>query len=201
MHLQACKLPPWAIHLLNYFERLASRYADTTYTVSPSYSSILQGRGIEPLPITWGGYANAAVFHPGRRHEGNWRENLTFGHPHDFLLVTAGRVSPEKDINFLVKLVRFFRNRGLAVRLAIIGDGPARDDFIGLHGDPATGIWFVPGFLQQNELAAFYASADVVASASTFETFGYTALEAMACGTPFLGPNAQGFRDVVAHES
>ena len=44
-----------------------------------------------------------------------------------------------------------------------------------------------------------YASVDCVTSASTFETFGFTALEAMQCGTPFLGPRAQGFRDVVAH--
>jgi glycosyltransferase involved in cell wall biosynthesis len=60
-------------------------------------------------------------------------------------------------------------------------------------------VWFVPGFLKQDELAQVYASVDVVASASTFETFGFTALEAMACGTPFLGPRAQGFRDVVEH--
>ena len=36
-------------------------------------------------------------------------------------------------------------------------------------------------------------------AASTFETFGYTAIEAMACGTPFLGPRAQGYRDTVQH--
>ena len=37
------------------------------------------------------------VFNPSRAYEGgNWREKLTFGHPDDFIMAFAGRISPEK---------------------------------------------------------------------------------------------------------
>ena len=130
-----------------------------------------------PSQVTWGGYANPVVFNPERRLEGSWRETLTFGHPNEFVMAYAGRISPEKDIGFLVALVKRFRDEGHGVWLALIGDGPATEEFRPLHGDPAHGVWFVPGFLPQRELAQVYASVDCVASASTFETFGFTALE------------------------
>jgi glycosyltransferase involved in cell wall biosynthesis len=202
--LDKCQQPAWCVAAVKCLEPLGTWFADATYTVSPSYSAILRQRGIRCLGVTWGGYANPAVFHPGRRGEGQaaaggWRNVLSFNHPNDFILITAGRVSPEKDIGFLVELVRRARAGGLKVRLAIIGDGPAASEFAPLHGLESSGVWFVPRFLKQTELAEVYASVDCVCSASTFETFGFTSLEAMACGTPFLGPRAQGFRDVVQH--
>ena len=202
--LDKCQQPAWCISAVKCLEPLGTWFADGTYTVSPSYSAILRQRGIRCLDVTWGGYANPDVFHPGRRGEGQealggWREVLSFGNPNDFILITAGRVSPEKDIGFLVEMVRRARALGKKVRLAIIGDGPAASEFVDLHGLESSGVWFVPRFLNQRELAQVYASVDCVCSASTFETFGFTSLEAMACGTPFLGPRAQGFRDVVQH--
>jgi len=197
--LEKCGQPWPIVRLCGALEPLGTWFADATYTVSPSYSAILLQRGIRCLDLTWGGYANPAVFHPGRASSGDWRHKLSFGHPDDFILITAGRVSPEKNVEFLVELVRRFRSQGHRVWLAVIGDGPAAADFAPLHGSEDAGIWCIPGFLSQVELAEVYASVDVVASASTFETFGYTALEAMQCGTPFLGPRAQGFRDTVAH--
>ena len=193
------------VRLVKMMEPLGTWFADATFTVSPSYAGILMQRGIQCLDVTWGGYANPVVFNPERAIDETtgkptpWREKLTFGHPDEFVLAYAGRVSPEKDIGFLVNLVKGFRDRGHGVWLALIGDGPAAEEFKALHGDPQYGVWFVPGFLPQKELAQVYASVDCVTSASTFETFGFTALEAMQCGTPFLGPRAQGFRDVVAH--
>ena len=193
------------VRLVKMMEPLGTWFADATFTVSPSYAGILMQRGIQCLDVTWGGYANPVVFNPERAIDETtgkptpWREKLTFGHPDEFVLAYAGRVSPEKDIGFLVNLVKGFRDRGHGVWLALIGDGPAAEEFKPLHGDPAHGVWFVPGFLPQKELAQVYASVDCVTSASTFEPFGFTALEAMQCGTPFLGPRAQGFRDVVAH--
>lgn len=197
--LGKCNQPWWVVRLVKMMEPLGTWFADATYTVSPSYAGILVQRGIKCLDVTWGGYANPLVFNPERRFEGDWRNTLTFGHPDEFVLAYAGRISPEKDIDFLVALVKKFRDEGHGVWLALIGDGPAADEFRGLHGDLAHGVWFLPGFLPQKELAQVYASVDCVTSASTFETFGFTALEAMQCGTPFLGPRAQGFRDVVAH--
>ncbi len=46
------------------------------------------------------------------------------------------------------------------------------------------------GFLERDELAAFYSALDVFAFPSPVETQGLVALEANACGTPVVGANA-----------
>jgi glycosyltransferase involved in cell wall biosynthesis len=50
------------------------------------------------------------------------------------------------------------------------------------------------------ELAALYNSADVMVVPSRLETFGQTACEALACGTPVVCFDTSGLRDVVEHE-
>jgi glycosyltransferase involved in cell wall biosynthesis len=73
----------------------------------------------------------------------------------------------------------------------------------GLRGDavaPAVDgrvTWL--GRLQEDELIAEYQSCDVLLSLSRYEGFGYTALEAMACGKPVVGFAAGGISEVVRH--
>ncbi len=49
-------------------------------------------------------------------------------------------------------------------------------------------------------LALAYSSADVMVVPSMQETFGQTASEALACGTPVVTFNATGLKDIVDHE-
>jgi len=54
------------------------------------------------------------------------------------------------------------------------------------------------GRLSERELIDEYMHCDAVVSLSRYEGFGYTALEGMACGKPFLGFHTSGLTDVVA---
>jgi glycosyltransferase involved in cell wall biosynthesis len=54
------------------------------------------------------------------------------------------------------------------------------------------------GFVPDNDLAKQYHEADVFVYPSRYEGFGYTPLEAMACGTPVITSNTSSIPEVVA---
>ena len=72
----------------------------------------------------------------------------------------------------------------LDIGVVIAGDGPARSGLRRRAADRETVIF--PGFLDRDELAAFYTALDAFAFPSPAETEGLVALEAIACGTPVV---------------
>jgi phosphatidylinositol alpha-mannosyltransferase len=64
------------------------------------------------------------------------------------------------------------------------------------HGDPD--ITFVGAVLGARP--SYYANCSVYACPTTKASFGITLLESMACGTPIVCSDLNGFRNVVAHE-
>jgi len=55
------------------------------------------------------------------------------------------------------------------------------------------------GFLPEADLIRLYAACDVMVVPSRYESFGQTAVEALACGTPVVSFDATGPRDIVTH--
>ena len=80
-------------------------------------------------------------------------------------------------------------------RLALVGDGPYRQQLETLFAGSATN--FV-GYLAGEELASAYASADAFLFPSSTETLGLVLLEAMAAGCPVVGANRGGIPDIVS---
>ncbi len=82
----------------------------------------------------------------------------------------------------------------LGARLAIIGEGPQREQIAAL-GDPRI---VTPGYLKDRaELAKWLASADIYVSAMANETFGVSIVEAQASGLPVVGVAAGAMVDRV----
>jgi glycosyltransferase involved in cell wall biosynthesis len=106
-------------------------------------------------------------------------------------LIYVGRLAPEKGIGRLKTIFGWIPN----VRLAIVGDGPARRD---LEGEFAGTPTVFPGLLLGEELAAAYASADAFLFPSTTETLGMAMIEALASGLPVIAANSGASREVVS---
>jgi glycosyltransferase involved in cell wall biosynthesis len=150
----------------------------------------LREEGIERVRL-WPQGVDATHFHPDRFSK-DWRIRLTTGHPGERLLLYVGRLSHEKDISRLRSVVEEVPG----VRLALVGDGPARRD---LEEEFAGTPTVFTGVLQGDELAMAFASADAFVFPSTTETLGMAMIEALASGLPVLAASTGATGEVVTN--
>jgi glycosyltransferase involved in cell wall biosynthesis len=98
-------------------------------------------------------------------------------------LLYVGRVSREKNLPVLVEAFQKLITHKPKVHLVVVGDGPYRPQMQAvLKEAPAT----FTGYLQGDDLAQAYASADLFVFPSTTDTFGNVVLEAQSSGLPVI---------------
>jgi glycosyltransferase involved in cell wall biosynthesis len=107
------------------------------------------------------------------------------------LIGYTGRHGYEKHLSELVEAAAL-----LDVTVVFGGDGPAHPDLERRADDLDVDARFL-GFLDREEMAAFYSALDAFAFPSPVETQGLVALEANACGTPVVGANAGALADTI----
>jgi len=105
----------------------------------------------------------------------------------------TGRHGFEKDLGTILEAVD-----GLDATVVFGGDGPARETLESQASSVDADVRFL-GFLDREELPAFYSSLSVFAFPSPVETQGLVALEANACGTPVVGVDSGALSDTVDH--
>jgi glycosyltransferase involved in cell wall biosynthesis len=103
----------------------------------------------------------------------------------------TGRHGYEKRLEELIDAAA-----GLDVTLVFGGDGPARADLERLASERGVDARFL-GFLDREDLPAFYAALDLFAFPSPVETEGIAAREAAACGTPVVGADSGALAETV----
>lgn len=183
------------------FEPLLWRYlrwlfnnCQHTYVPSQVTRDQLIRGGIRDVRVFERG-VDSVQFHP-RKHSEAIRESLGV-EPGGALVLYAGRVSKEKNLDVLLQAFIALAGDHPKARLVVTGEGPRRRALAKSFRNP--GITFT-GWKRGEELAALLASADVFALPSTTETLSLVSLESMASGVPVLAMNAGGVRDVVQHE-
>jgi glycosyltransferase involved in cell wall biosynthesis len=120
------------------------------------------------------------LFNPGRRSEEIRRK---FGVTGDApIALVVGRVSSEKNIGLAIQAFTRMRKACPEMACVVVGDGPARAKLRRDHPD----VQF-PGYLLGEDLAACYASADILLFPSETETFGNVLTEGLASGLAILG--------------
>lgn len=157
--------------------------ADLNLCPSEYTKNQLRDHQFERLKI-WGRGVDTERFHPSFRDMG-WRSHLTDGHPEAPLLLFVSRLANEKRIDWLLNLF----NELPDIRLAIVGDGPARGELETLFKNTPT---VFAGYLHGEALSRAYASADMFVFPSNSETFGNVVIEAMASGLPAICARAGG---------
>ncbi|PJE32927.1 Alpha-monoglucosyldiacylglycerol synthase [Pseudooceanicola marinus] len=110
------------------------------------------------------------------------------------LLVTVSRLSPEKNLGFILSAMARLKTEGApSFRLLVLGDGEERTaletqiDTLGIGGDVS-----MLGDVPSDEVPSHLAIADIFVFASAAETQGMVVLEAMAAGLPVVAVNSSG---------
>jgi len=162
--------------------------ADLILATSQAMQGELEANGIRRVKL-WRRGVDTDLFHPSRRSDA-MRARLTDGYPEDRLLLYVGRLSAEKEVERFREVLEAIPG----VRAALVGDGPHRQKLEQHFAGTATHF---AGFLQGEELAAAFASADAFFLPSQTETLGLVLMEAMAAGCPVVTPRAGGTADIV----
>jgi glycosyltransferase involved in cell wall biosynthesis len=98
-------------------------------------------------------------------------------------ILYVGRLSEEKNIKAVADVLKALHKNIPHAQLVVVGDGPAmKEAKKALKGTNAV----FPGFLEGEELAQAYASADVFVLPVTTGTFGNVVMEAQASGLPVV---------------
>lgn len=107
--------------------------------------------------------------------------------------VFAGRLVPEKGT---FDVLRAYEALSPEVRkeigLVFVGDGAARSALHQRAAAISPGAIHFAGFRQREQLATYYALADVLVFPTHTDTWGLVVNEAMACGLPIISSSAAG---------
>jgi glycosyltransferase involved in cell wall biosynthesis len=113
-------------------------------------------------------------------------------------LLVVGRLSAEKGHLVLLDALRLLHDRGVPLRLTLVGDGPlrpalaARVTALGL----STAVDFA-GAIGQDDMPGYYAAADIFVQPSFAEGVPVVLMEAMATGLPVVTSGLAGIPELV----
>lgn len=115
------------------------------------------------------------------------------------LLCSVSRLSPEKNIDFLIKGLKHLKeNTTVNFKCIIIGDGPERENLQKLIDNYSLNNEIsLIGLVKQDEISTYYLASDLFVFSSLSETQGMVLLEAMAGKCPVVTVRSSGTDDVV----
>jgi glycosyltransferase involved in cell wall biosynthesis/predicted metal-dependent phosphoesterase TrpH len=167
---------------------LSAFYGSCDVVLSPSAASdeSLARLGIGPDRIgRWDRGVDIGRFDPRKRDPDLF--------PGDINVLYAGRQTREKGADLLADAFLAAHELDPRLHLVLAGGGPEEETLRERLGDRATFL----GWLEGEDLARAYASADVFLFASRTDTFGQVILEAQASALPVVAVNEGGPAELV----
>jgi glycosyltransferase involved in cell wall biosynthesis len=151
------------------------RQCEVVLSPSPASDESLLELGVERERIgRWGRGVDLSLYDPAKRDPGAF--------PGELKVLYAGRLSKEKGAELLAASFLEARQRDPRLHLLLAGGGPEERLLRERLGEHATFL----GWLDREQLARAYASADVFLFPSQTDTYGQVVVEAQASGLPVV---------------
>ena len=170
---------------------VAAFYGGCDHVLSPSPASdaVLRDLGIAASRIgRWDRGVDLERFTREKRDETLLRGEIN--------VLYAGRLTHEKGADLLADAFLAARARDPRLHLSLAGGGPEEERLRAKLGEHATFL----GWLEGDDLARAYASADVFLFCSRTDTFGQVLLEAQASGLPVVAVDEGGPCSIVTDD-
>lgn len=135
------------------------------------------------------------VFNPNENHHRPSIEAPAAQTDHPRLICMSTPLSNKiKGINLFIQAMHRLHAQNIKLDITTFGGPPILDL------PPMGTIQHMGRIDAATELANLYSSADIMVTASLMESFGQTAAESLACGTPVVCFDTSGLRDIVQHK-
>jgi glycosyltransferase involved in cell wall biosynthesis len=179
-----------------YFSRFGSKLCDAVMAVSKSSQQATTDFEGTPAERTFLAYNGIAPLRDVSRSEiQHLRENLGI-HGEARIVTIVARLREVKGHRTLLEACRIAATAiSEPLHLIVAGDG---EEMGNLVTESTKFDEFKTHFVgHQDDVALYYASADVVAMPSYFEPFGLVAVEAMFCGKALVASNVEGPAEII----
>lgn len=135
---------------------------------------------------------DASVFHPS--HRSDHLRSAWGASRGSIVAISVGRLAPEKNLDLVHSAFLAMRRVHPDTHLVFVGDGPSKSQLQA----KCTEATFA-GMRSGSDLAAHYASADLLLFPSITETYGNVTLEAMASGLPVVAYDYAAASQMIRH--
>ena len=113
------------------------------------------------------------------------------------ILIYAGRISKDKNLDFLIGVFNNVLKKNKNAYLVITGDGPYLTEL--KHENRKNDKIIFTGKVKRKELPEIFSLSDLLVFPSNTDTFGMTVLEAQCCGLPAVVTDKGGPKEIVKH--
>ncbi len=181
----------WISGVVAGYLRALHNRTDCTFVPTREMRDRLHALGFNGLTIVGRGI-DTQLFHPNKRSARLRRA----WHCEDDTPVAlyVGRLAAEKNLRLFVEAVRAARWARPDLRVVVVGDGPMGQSLRAENPD-----FLFAGMRTGEDLAAYYASADLFVFPSLSETFGNVTMEALASGLAVVAFDYAAAREHIVH--